>query len=88
LNILSNRIKVLTTGQQEGENSMKANSLLKPMWMLALATSLSGCVIEEHSHSATCGHYYSGGRWYYVPGHVHGPVCGHVLRGGIWVTVP
>jgi hypothetical protein len=67
---------------------MKANGLLKPMWMLALATSLSGCVIEEHSHSATCGHYYSGGRWYYVPGHVHGPECGHVLRGGIWVTVP
>jgi len=67
---------------------MKANGLLKSMWMLALATGLSGCVIEEHSHSATCGHYYSGGRWYYVPSHVHGPECGHVLRGGIWVTVP
>jgi hypothetical protein len=41
LNIPPNRFRVLTTGQQEGENSMKANSLLKPMWMLALATSLS-----------------------------------------------
>ena len=30
---------------------MKANGLWKSMWMLALATSLSGCVIEEHSHS-------------------------------------
>src|SRR5712692_3363524 len=88
LNIPLNRFRVLTTEQQEGENSMNANGLLKSMWMLALATSLCGCVIEEHSHSATCGHYYSGGRWYYVPGHVHGPECGHVLRGGIWVTVP
>ncbi|HEY6166454.1 MAG TPA: hypothetical protein VI454_00350 [Verrucomicrobiae bacterium] len=54
---------------------------------LALAALLSGCVVPEHRHSASCGHYYSGGRWYYVPNHVHSPDCGHVFRGGIWVTI-
>ncbi len=54
--------------------------------MLAIAPWLNGCVV--HEHSATCGHYYEGGHWYYAPHHVHGPGCGHELRGGVWVTVP
>ncbi len=50
---------------------MNANSLLKLMWMLALATSLSGCVIEDyvpgHVHGPECGHVLRGGIWVTVP---------------------
>jgi len=67
---------------------MKAINALTLTCMVALAALVSGCVIHEHVHSGRCGHYYSDGRWYYVPHHVHGPGCGHEFRGGIWVTIP
>ena len=65
---------------------MKTLDALTLVLMLGLTALLSGCVI--HEHSASCGHYYGGGHWYYAPQHVHGPACGHELRGGIWITVP
>jgi len=43
-------------------------------------------VVERvHVHSATCGHYWYDGRWYFHTGHVHAAGCGHVYTEGTWV---
>lgn len=39
-----------------------------------------------HAHSAHCGHYRHGKRWFYIKGHVHGARCGHHLAGGVWLV--
>ena len=67
---------------------MKVVSQITLICLVALAFCSNGCVVPEHAHSARCGHYYSGGQWYYVAQHVRGPGCGHVFQGGIWITVP
>jgi hypothetical protein len=70
--------------------------------LLAAALATSGCVVSAglaiplgppvviahgHAHSAHCGHYRHGGRWYHSQGHRHGKNCGHKLRGGVWILV-
>lgn len=41
---------------------------------------------KGHRHSANCGHYRHGNKWYYVKGHAHGRKCGHHKVDGIWVV--
>ena len=38
-----------------------------------------------HGHSARCGHYRHGAKWYLVKGHTHRARCGHVKVKGVWV---
>ena len=40
---------------------------------------------KGHKHTARCGHYRYGGKWYIVKGHSHGPRCGHHFSSGIWI---
>jgi hypothetical protein len=40
---------------------------------------------KGHAHSANCGHYRHGGKWYFIKGHVHRKGCGHRKVKGVWV---
>lgn len=80
---------------------MKMTNIKKSAALGLLALGLAplyfaGCVAPRHAHvvvieaghvhTARCGHYRHGKRWYYVKGHKHGPRCGHHFVGGFWIV--
>ncbi len=42
-------------------------------------------IATGHVHTASCGHFRYGDRWFYAPHHRHGVDCGHTTNRGMWI---